>query len=91
MAFEVREVQPTPNPNAAKFILDKEISERPMSFFDVGASRNHPLAAQLFEIPGVSSVLMLGDFVTINKSPEAHWTDIQIKVKHVLATATHQS
>jgi hypothetical protein len=39
----------------------------------------------LFEIPGVTSLLLLGDFVTINKSPEAGWADITARVKQVLA------
>ena len=87
MAFRVREVQPTPNPNAAKFILDREISEQPTSFFNAGSAGGHPVASRLFEIPGVSSLLFLGDFVTINKRPEADWADIKSKVERVLSEA----
>ena len=85
MGFRVTEVQPTPNPNAAKFILDAEISQAPTSFFNAGAAKDHPVAAKLFEIPGVSSLLLLGDFVTINKRPEARWADIKGEVERVLA------
>jgi Scaffold protein Nfu/NifU N terminal len=88
MGFAVRQVQQTPNPNAVKFILDREISDRPTSFFDAGSAVGHPLAERLFGIPGVSSVLILGDFVTINKSPQARWADIQKKVTLVLAEAS---
>lgn len=85
MTFSVREIQPTPNPNAAKFILDKSVAERPISFFSRDAAKDHPLACRLFDIPGVCSVLMLGDFITVNKLSEARWDPIRKKVKKVLA------
>jgi len=87
MGFTVHDVQPTPNPNALKFILDRPVSEQPTSFFNAGSAKDHPLASRLFGVPGVSSLLLLGDFITINKSPEARWADIKGKVEQVLATA----
>lgn len=85
MPFRVNEVQPTPNPNAAKFILDRTVAEQPTSFFNAAAAEGHPLASKLFAIPGVSSVLLLSDFVTINKSSAARWADIKSQVSAVLA------
>ena len=67
MAYRVIEVQATPNPNALKFVLDRSISEQPTSFFNAEAARNHPLAQRLFAVQGVTSLLLLGDFITINK------------------------
>lgn len=85
MSFVVREVQPTPNPNAVKFVLDRVIADRPISFLDPSSGRDHPLAARLFAISGVSSLLLLDDFVTVNKRPEARWADIKNKVEQALA------
>jgi len=87
MGFEVAEVQPTPNPNAAKFVLDRTVADQPASFFNAEAAKGHPLAEQLFQVPGVSSLLLLGDFITVNKRPEANWAEITRKVKRVLADA----
>lgn len=84
MGFNVTEVQPTPNPNAAKFVLDREISDRPISFLTPAEGGSHPIAAQLFEIKGVTSVLLLGDFVTVNKDAAAKWEPITAKVKEIL-------
>jgi hypothetical protein len=84
MGFTVKEIQPTPNPNAAKFVLDGEISEQPLSFLSPEQGRDHPLAAQLFAINGVTSVLLLGDFVTVNKAPEVQWSLITSKVQEIL-------
>ena len=85
MAARVRAVQPTPNPNALKFVLEQVVSEQPTSFLSAGAAQGHPLAARLFAIPGVISVLLLDDFITINKSPEARWADITARVRRVLS------
>lgn len=85
MPFKVIETQPTPNPNALKFVLDGSISQKPESFFNASAAAGHPIAAKLFEISGVTSVLLLGDFVTVNKLPEAKWSAITPSVKRVLS------
>jgi hypothetical protein len=88
MGLKVLEVQPTPNPNAMKFVLDGEVSPQPASFFNAAAAAEHSLAAQLFAIEGVTGLLLLGDFVTINKSPAARWDDIKRQAKAVLKAAT---
>lgn len=85
MSFQVREVQATPNPNAAKFVLDQPVTQQPMSFFNAQAAKGHELAEKLFAIPGVSSLLLLGDFITVNKSADARWDQITPKVKSILA------
>jgi hypothetical protein len=38
----------------------------------------------LFAIQGVASILILGDFVTVNKTPEAKWPAITRKVEEIL-------
>ena len=85
MAFSVVEVQPTPNPNALKFLLDRPISDQPTSFFSARAAEGHPIASRLFAVPGVSSLLLLGDFVTVNKTPDASWAEIKARVQRVLS------
>jgi hypothetical protein len=87
MPFKVLEIQPTPNPNAMKFILDGEISQGAVSFFNPGSAGDYPLARQLFAIPGITSLLFLGDFLTVNKSPEAKWKPITSAVTKTLSTA----
>jgi hypothetical protein len=86
LPLEVVEVQPTPNPNAKKFVLNGLITDQPMSFLEAKAAGGHPLAARLFAIQGVSAVLLLRDFVTIGKFPDANWTQVTTKVKKVLAS-----
>jgi NFU1 iron-sulfur cluster scaffold homolog, mitochondrial len=85
MPFKVQEIHPTPNPNAAKFVLDRPIVQQPISFFNAEAAKGNALAEELFAIPGVSSLLLLGDFLTVNKSPSARWDQINPRVKAILA------
>jgi len=85
MPLSVKEVQATPNPNAMKFVLDGTVTTTPASFFNAEVAGSHPIASRLFAIPGVQSVLLLGDFITVNKAPEVKWTQVTAKVKRALA------
>jgi hypothetical protein len=87
VSFAIREFQATPNPNALKLVLDKSVCDQPMSFLDPAAAVGNPLARQLFGITGVTAVFLLGDFITINKSPQAKWPDIKRNVQVVLLNA----
>ena len=88
MPYKVRDAQPTPNPNALKLVLDHPIAaDGPVSFLTPEAGVGHPLAEQFFAIPGVVGLLLLNDFVTINKSPTAKWADIRRKAEWILKSA----
>ena len=69
-------VQPTPNPNAMKFVLSSTRFAQPLSFASAAAAATHPLAAQLFAVGGIYNVFMAQDFVTVNKVPEVDWTGL---------------
>ena len=84
MPFEILETQLTPNPNALKYVLSGPISAKPESFFNAASATGHAVAKRLFEINGVTSVLLLRDFVTVNKQPDAKWSAITPAVKKVL-------
>ncbi|HYE18457.1 MAG TPA: NifU N-terminal domain-containing protein [Tepidisphaeraceae bacterium] len=84
MPFKVTEIQETPNPNARKFVLDGVIAEVPTSFLSRDQGKDHPIASQLFDISGVTSVLLLGDFVTVNKEAGAKWPTIIKRVRKIL-------
>jgi len=83
--FEVRAVEPTPNPNAMKFVLDRPVCEERLSFFNAESAVAHPLANRLFSITGVTSLLLLGDFITVSKTPAARWPVIRKEVVRVLS------
>ena len=68
--------QPTPNPNAMKFVLSSFHFAQPLSFASAEAAARHPLAAQLFAVGGIYNVFMVQDFVTVNKVPEVDWAGL---------------
>jgi hypothetical protein len=82
--FRVVAVESTPNPNANKFILDRAVSSVPQSFFTRESGRGNPLAEKLFAIEGVTSLLLLNDFITVNKAPQAQWKSITSAVKRAI-------
>lgn len=77
-------ISQTPNPNALKFTVGKVFDE-PKSF-SAGMNIDDPVAAPLLEIPGITSVFMSGDFVTISKSPDAYWDEIAPEAARILET-----
>ena len=84
MPYTVLEVSPTPNPNALKFVLDRIIASDPVSFFSKEAAAAHPVASRLFEIHGIASLLILNDFITVNRDPTIEWRSITGKVRTAL-------
>jgi len=87
MAYRITRYEETPNPNAIKCWLDRPISEAPRSFLDAGQAEGDPLAAALFAIDGVTTLLFNGDWVTVNKRPDARWATVRKRVERVLAGA----
>lgn len=86
MPFKVTQVQPTPNPNAVKLTLDRVITDRPVSFLNAASGKEHPIASKLFAIPGITGLLILGDFITVSKQPDARWPEITKRVEQALAS-----
>ena len=78
--------QPTPNPNAGKFIVNRKVVEgtSSKSFYNADDAADHPLAAALFELEGVASLFMVDDFVTVTKSADADWNALIPQVQSVM-------
>lgn len=79
-------VQGTPNPNAAKFTLDRRLVEGggSRSYFDRAAAKDDPLASRLLEIEGVESLLIADDFVTVTKAPSADWEALVPRIEEAM-------
>jgi hypothetical protein len=73
----VVDIQPTPNVNALKFVVNRRLTEgRSQTFRSPQDAQGHPLAAGLFAIPGVVQVFLLNDFLTVTRDPSASWEQI---------------
>ena len=71
-------VDSTPNPNALKFVLNERLLRyETRQFHNIEEAKNDPLAKGIFEITGVVSVFYMDKFITIEKSKDANWGQIQ--------------
>jgi hypothetical protein len=78
-------VQGTPNPNAAKFVLDRELpGSGSRSYFDPESAAEDALAASLFEIEGVRALLFVENFITVTKRDDAVWESLVEEVKSTI-------
>ncbi len=71
----------TPNPNSVKWVLGQPVVPPGLgvattNFEEAPSADVSPLAARVFEVEGVVSVLLGPDFVTASKRPESEWTDL---------------
>jgi len=74
-------VESTPNPRAMKFNVGAPVGETATAAGPEGADER---IAPLFEIPGVGSVFMTADFVTVTRTESAAWEAIVPEVVAVL-------
>lgn len=75
-------IQPTPNPNALKFILNREvINEGKISFKTPQDCRDIPLAAALFDLRGVDQIHFFQNVITISKFSFEDWDALEPAVQ----------
>lgn len=84
----VTEYESTPNPNALKCWLSGPLSSVPRSFLNPEMAGEDPLARLLFQQAGLTSLLINGDWMTINKPAEAVWSEVKREVERVLANGS---
>jgi Fe-S cluster biogenesis protein NfuA len=74
----VEDVDLTPNPHALKFILNEKLLNFETRQYSVKEETGQdPFAKGIFDIEGVVSVFYMDKFVTIEKSKDANWGQIQ--------------
>jgi Fe-S cluster biogenesis protein NfuA len=68
------QTEPTPNPATLKFLPGQTIMAGGTADFDSPeAAARSPLAARLFQIPGVTRVFLGADFVSVSKAEREEW------------------
>ncbi|KAF3083843.1 hypothetical protein TWF102_000560 [Orbilia oligospora] len=70
------QTEPTPNPDALKFIPGLPVLPANASSIEYTSGRqstNSPLARSLFQLDGVTSVFYGPDFITVTKAPDSLW------------------
>lgn len=74
---KVINIEPTPNPDALKFIVQKPLLRNgTRSFKDFAAAVGDPLASAVFALGNVTSVFYMDRFVTVNKESGSEWSSL---------------
>ena len=76
-------VQGTPNPNAAKFTLNRIVAAQGATYRDA-ASAGAAWARELLGLAGVTQVFTVNNFISVTKAPEADWNILAPQVEAVL-------
>jgi len=75
------QTEATPNPEVLKFLPGQTVmGEGTRDFRDADAAQASPLAAAIFETPGVARVFFGPDFLTVGKADDADWGHLKAPI-----------
>jgi len=74
---KIAEIEPTPNPNAMKFVLKEPLTWGiSRSYESADQANGDALAAALFDIEHVSSVFYVDHWITVTQDGQADWQEL---------------
>jgi NFU1 iron-sulfur cluster scaffold homolog, mitochondrial len=78
---KISEIEPTPNPNAMKFILKEPLTWGITRSYDNAAqAQDDPLALALFGIEHVTNVFYVDHWITVTQDGRADWQELMRKL-----------
>lgn len=77
----------TPNPATMKFMVNKLLINGSEDFPSKESAENSPFARELFKFNFVNGVFFASNFVTITKTDDADWADIEAILKEFVKGA----
>ena len=84
MPISIIKTETTPNPNARKFIV--EPAPRSIrSFFKPEDALDDPIGHELFQIPGITNVLIHTGFISVCVEPGTNWKKTIKTIEETLA------
>ena len=84
--MKVQSIQPTPNPNAFKFLVDQPLAKsgQTLAYSAPEQARKDVLAQGLFAIPGIETLFFCDNFVTVSMTAKADWRAVAEQVTRLL-------
>jgi len=74
---KIAEIEPTPNPNAMKFILREPLTWGITRSYDhPDQAQDDPLASRLFQIEHVVNVFYVDHWITVTQDGKADWQEL---------------
>lgn len=75
------QTEPTPNPNALKFLPGRDVASDPRDFVNRDEAAASPLAEALFQLDGVTGVFFGYDYVSVTRGPDGpDWTAMKAPI-----------
>lgn len=89
--MKVTSIQPTPNPNAFKFLLDQAVAKsgQTRAYAKPEQAQDDVLAQAMFAVPGIETLFFCENFVTVSMTGEADWRAVAEQVTKLLES--HQA
>ena len=85
---KIAEIEPTPNPNAMKFVLKEPLTWGiSRSYENAEQAKDDPLAAKLFDIEHVTSVFYVDHWITVAQDGGADWQELMRKLAEPIREA----
>jgi Fe-S cluster biogenesis protein NfuA len=84
--MKVQSIQPTPNPNAFKFLVDQTLAKsgQTLAYSKPEQAQKDVLAQGLFAIPGIETLFFCDNFVTVSMTAQADWRAVAEQVTRLL-------
>jgi len=78
---KIAEIEPTPNPNAMKFVLKEPLTWGiSRSYENAEQAQDDKLASALFDIENVTSVFYVDHWITVTQDGKADWQELMRKL-----------
>src|SRR4028119_259039 len=77
----------TPNPATMKFLVNKLLINGSADYPTQASAEHSPFARELFKFNFVNGVFFASNFVTITKTEDADWSDIEAILKEFVKGA----
>ncbi len=75
------QTEPTPNPNAMKFLPGRDVSAAPREFLNAEEASASPLAEALFRLENVAGVFFGADYVSVTRRADGQdWTQMKAPI-----------
>ncbi|HLR38834.1 MAG TPA: NifU N-terminal domain-containing protein [Jeotgalicoccus sp.] len=79
--MQILRIEPTPNPNTMKVVLDEHKVEMKSSTHTEVSDENPEFINRVLEIEEVKSVFYALDFISVDKQPAAEWEAVIPKIE----------
>ena len=84
-------IEPTPNPNSMKLMLDETLAPGVKATYRAGDEVSAPLIRDLLSIAGVAGLFHTSDFMAVQRTPGTDWQGILSQVRTAFDAASGES